>query len=141
MRILKYLLIGLILISPIYSYAAVNQIEETDGSPSQFPWKLKFDNGTLTNNGDGTMTHSIAGFATGVYLRLIQPAGGETVTVDKPIFEEGVAIGDSNKYLKKIDSNTVGLYVNNVLVQDWEVIPATPGAGSAMGLFGYTYSS
>ena len=31
-------------------------IEEIDGSPSVFPYKLKVTNGALTNNGDGTAT-------------------------------------------------------------------------------------
>jgi len=61
-RIFRYLIIGLVFLClSISSYAAVNQIEEADGSPSKFPWKIKFDNGSLTDNGDGTITHSIAG--------------------------------------------------------------------------------
>jgi hypothetical protein len=47
----------------------------------------------------------------------------------------------SNTYLRKIDTDTVGLYVNTVLVQEWSATTPTPGAGSAMGIFGYTYSS
>ena len=40
---------------------------------------------------------------------------------------------DSNKYLKKIDANTVGLYVNDVLMQDWSSIAGAPPVGSYMG--------
>lgn len=36
-------------------------IEETDGSPSVFPWKLKVSTGSLTDNGDGTATLSTGG--------------------------------------------------------------------------------
>jgi hypothetical protein len=40
---------------------------------------------------------------------------------------------DTNKYLKKIDSSTVGIYVNNVLVHTWIAIAAVPPSGSYMG--------
>jgi hypothetical protein len=70
---------------------------------------------------------------------LLDQSTPQTVINDKPIFAEGVAIGTSNKYLKMINSNTVGLYVNNVLTQDWQVVPT--GAGTAMGVLGLTYSS
>lgn len=36
-------------------------IEEIDGSPSLFPYKLKVTNGTLTDNGDGTATLTVTG--------------------------------------------------------------------------------
>ena len=39
---------------------------------------------------------------------------------------------DTNKYLKKIDENTVGLYVNSILIQDWSITAAAPPAGSYM---------
>jgi len=42
-------------------------------------------------------------------------------------------------YMKK-DGNTVGLYVNNTLVQDWTVIPTAPVAGTYMGFGCMTYS-
>ena len=59
-----------ILILSVSAFAGVNQVEEVDGSPSMFPWKVIFDNGSLTNNGDSTVTHSIAGFSDTVYKRL-----------------------------------------------------------------------
>lgn len=55
------LLFLLFTINPLYaqpSRAALKNIEESDGSPSTFPWKLKVTNGTLTDNGDGTATLS-----------------------------------------------------------------------------------
>jgi hypothetical protein len=52
----------------------------------------------------------------------------------------GIFYLDTNKYLKKIDANTVGLYVNSILVQDWQVIPVAPAAGTYMGFGGVTYS-
>lgn len=43
-------------VAPVQSYALVSAVEEEDGSPSTFPWKLKFSNGTVTDNGDGTVS-------------------------------------------------------------------------------------
>ena len=60
MRILCNLLAGLLLLSTVNVYAAINNISEEDGSPSQFPWKLKVTNGALTDNGDGTASLSMA---------------------------------------------------------------------------------
>lgn len=47
------------------SFAGVNNITEEDGSPSVYPWKVKFTNGTVTDNGDGTASVTITGGASG----------------------------------------------------------------------------
>ena len=47
------------------SFAGVNNITEEDGSPSVYPWRVKFTNGTVTDNGDGTASVSITGGAGG----------------------------------------------------------------------------
>lgn len=44
-----------------YAHAGINAIEEEDGSPSVFPWKIKVTNGTLTNNNDGTASLTTGG--------------------------------------------------------------------------------
>lgn len=41
--------------------ASVNKISEEDGSPSGFPWSVKFSNGAVTDNGDGTFSVSTGG--------------------------------------------------------------------------------
>ena len=46
------------------------QTEEVDGDPTGYYWKWIFDNGTLTDNTDGTVTHSIDGFGALNYLKL-----------------------------------------------------------------------
>lgn len=38
-------------------------VEEVDGSPSVAPYKIKFTNGTVTDNGDGTATVTVTGGA------------------------------------------------------------------------------
>lgn len=48
------------------------RIEEVDGDPSGRPRTLKVDNNTLTDNTDGSFTHSIAGFGDLTYLKLDQ---------------------------------------------------------------------
>ena len=54
LRLLTTLLLSLALSSS--AYAGVNNITEEDGSPSNFPWKLKFPNASLTDNGDGSVS-------------------------------------------------------------------------------------
>jgi hypothetical protein len=49
-------------------WAGINSrlnVEEVDGSPSTFPWKLKVTNGSLTDNGDGTSTLTIGAGGSG----------------------------------------------------------------------------
>ena len=45
----------------------------------------------------------------------------------------GIFYLDTNKYLKKIDANTVGIYVNDILIQEWYAIAGAPPEGSYMG--------
>lgn len=74
-RILRHIIIMTLLLSAAAgpSFGAVNQIEEEDGAPSQFPWKVKFPNGSLTNNGDGTASVDfIGGSLPTTYLKLDQ---------------------------------------------------------------------
>ena len=56
----KILALFLIMISS-NAYAAVNNITEEDGSPSVYPWKLKFPNSSVTDNGDGTVSVVFSG--------------------------------------------------------------------------------
>lgn len=56
-KLLAFVVIGCFIVSP--SFAGVNNITELDGSPSVFPWKIKFPNSTVTDNGDGSV--SVAG--------------------------------------------------------------------------------
>lgn len=54
-------LLALLMLICIPAYADISNqlnIEEEDGSPSTFPYKAKFSNGTLTDNLDGTVSIS-----------------------------------------------------------------------------------
>jgi len=54
---LKLTALLLLLCSPVF--AGVNNITEEDGSPTLYPWQIKFANGTVTDNGGGSV--SVAG--------------------------------------------------------------------------------
>jgi len=57
----------------------VQSVTEEDGSPQVFPWQVKFNNGTITDNGDGTATHDVEPFTDGLYIRR---DGGNSPTAD-----------------------------------------------------------
>lgn len=62
----KLILLALLLISTTASAAVTKSVQwtEEDGSPTSFnPYKVKVSNGTLTNNGDGTVSVNTAGTA------------------------------------------------------------------------------
>ena len=66
-RLLRYCIAILLLTTP--AYAAINQVAEEDGDPSQFPWKVKVPNGSMTNNGDGTASLDWVTTATALWTR------------------------------------------------------------------------
>lgn len=81
--ILRHLLLItlLLLTTPVHSGQRFNaftnktdfcvNLQETDGTPANVQCgTFNFDNGTITDNADGSFTHSIAGFADSAYLRL-----------------------------------------------------------------------
>jgi len=92
---LKKLLLSLVaLVSPIFLSADVNSpplnIEEIDGSPSAFPYKLKVTNSSLTDNGDGTVTLTIGS------------GGGGSSSL--AIFDEGVQISSPTAIVNFVGS-------------------------------------
>jgi len=67
---MKRLFIILTLFFVVNSYAdeqvnqsAVVSIMEEDGAPDTYPWRVKFPNGSLTDNSDGTTSVAFSGFA------------------------------------------------------------------------------
>lgn len=44
-----------LLVSPV-AFAIVSGVTEEDGAPDAYPWQIKFSNGSVTDNGDGTVT-------------------------------------------------------------------------------------
>jgi len=60
-------------------------ITEEDNSPDTWPWKLKFPNGSLTDNGDGTTSADFGG----LYLKLDQTTP-QTITGGAPNFSSAI---------------------------------------------------
>lgn len=65
-RLFLALMASGILLSPLKAQADLSPLEvrEEDGSPSTFPYAVKFSNGTVTDNGDGTTSVSNGGGST-----------------------------------------------------------------------------
>jgi hypothetical protein len=43
-------------LSVVNAFSAVNRIAEEDGSPSKYPWEVRFPNSSLSDNNDGTVS-------------------------------------------------------------------------------------
>ena len=70
----KYIYLTLLLLictSAFAQYAPPIEFTEVDGSPSTFPYKVIFQNDSITDNGDGTITINIAAVAVTPYNLLI----------------------------------------------------------------------
>lgn len=65
---MRRLIAGFLLLIATPCYAGINAIEEQDGSPSLFPWKVKVSNGSLTDNGDGTASLTTGGGGGGMAI-------------------------------------------------------------------------
>jgi len=68
------------------------RIEEEDGLPSGLPYKLKFPNGSLTDNGDGTFSYAAASSGQLVYDAVVAPSGGDYTDVASAIAAGKVSI-------------------------------------------------
>lgn len=63
------------------AYAGVNKIMEEDGSPAVYPWVIKFPNGSVTDNGDSTVSVSTSGTAVSA-ATLVVASSTTTMTGD-----------------------------------------------------------
>lgn len=57
LRILHLAIVALLI--PSLCFGAVSNLKEEDGSPDIYPWQLRVQNGSLTDNGDGTASLNI----------------------------------------------------------------------------------
>lgn len=81
-------------------------IEESDGSPSTFPWKLKVTNGSLTDNGDGTASLATgAGSGGGGSSTLAVSSGSaiNSVIISSPTSN---IVVDSNTFIGSLQGTT-----------------------------------
>src|SRR3990167_4203094 len=82
-------------------YALVSSVSEDDGSPDAYPWRIKFSNGAVTDNGDGTVSVSTGGSAS---------AGGGNMEVQ---YADGTSLAgmsgmnwtNTSQLLKAVSSN------------------------------------
>lgn len=100
------LLLLLLLLSPARIASAdlaPLEITEEDASPSTFPYKVKFTNGSVTDNGDGTTSISTGG---GITISTTTITGGTDTRV---LFDDAGTVGEDAglTYVKGTDALTV----------------------------------
>ena len=101
------LLLPLLLLSPARIASAdlaPLEITEEDASPSTFPYKVKFSNGSVTDNGDGTISVSAGGG--GITIGTTAITSGTDTRV---LFDDAGVIGEDAgfTYVKGTDALTV----------------------------------
>jgi hypothetical protein len=103
---LKWLIFAILLLcAPAYADLSPLEITEEDGAPSTFPYKVKFSNGTVTDNGDGTTSVS-SGSGSGITIGGTITGGTDT----RVLFDDAGAIGEDAGFLfgKTTDQLTLG---------------------------------
>lgn len=103
---------------PIVQHAPL-KVQEVDGSPSGFPRVLKFSNGTLTDNADGSFTVTISGGG-GTLDQAYDFGGagaGKTITVDSGPVTINATDGGNNIALRidqqDTDAAVEALYITS----------------------------
>lgn len=85
-----FILTALVLsVHPAQADLSPLEITEEDASPSTFPYKVKFTNGTVTDNGDGTTSISSGG-GSGITIGGTITGGTDT----RVLFDDAGAIGE-----------------------------------------------
>ena len=67
------------------SFAVIHNIEELDGSPSLYPWKVLFPNTSITDNGDGTATITFTGVVGSGVALTVTGFGGNLSSADDTV--------------------------------------------------------
>lgn len=88
MRRFLLFFLAFLMASPAYAVLNPLEITEEDGSPSTFPYKVKFTNGSVTDNGDGTT--SVSNGAGSVSVGGAISGGTDT----RVLFDDGNTIGE-----------------------------------------------
>lgn len=105
---MKQLILFLILLlapAIVHADLAPLEVTEEDASPSTFPYKVKFTNGTVTDNGDGTTSVSSGG-SSGITIGTTAITSGTDTRV---LFDDAGVIGEDAgfTYVKGTDALTV----------------------------------
>lgn len=134
-EILLCLLVSSFLYADVSSHLNVT---EEDGSPSTYPYKLKFANGTVTDNGDGTTSVSNSGGGGGggdVFLASTQTfTGGNTFQNDVAVHPYD-NVNDSNfemgQWTFRQVSGDANIYMGRMVFQgESPAVTIQPNMGS-----------
>lgn len=103
-----------IFVTPLFSQpqpGSVKSITEEDGSPDVYPWQIKFSNGSVTDNNDGTVSvSSSGGVVTGMTLDLGDDSGNDSTAL-----VEIAITGDTNSIFTESEADKLLIAVAN----DW----------------------
>jgi hypothetical protein len=115
-------LIFIFLISTQVCFAAVSNVTEEDGSPSTYPWKLKFSNGSVTDNGDGTASIATSGGGSTQWTNVsggINYSGGVVgIGSASPVYKldvnGGIRIANGNGFLatNQAGNDVIGVFAS-----------------------------
>jgi hypothetical protein len=113
------------------SYALVSSVADEDGTPNTFPWQLRFTDGTVTDNGDGTTsanvlnTSSVFDALADVDMTTVTPSLNKVAKWDGSNWVPGEA-GDTTEFTFSIDSFSDGISDTSQLIGagDWLAIGA-----------------
>lgn len=106
--LIRFSLIVLLLLAQATSFAAVSKVGEEDAAPAGFPWNLKFPNGSLTDNADGSysvaFTPSFGGSSGFLYVS--SGTGTVTAMADDQIFVASGATAGAATSIGDCDDST-----------------------------------
>lgn len=125
--------------------ASINKIEEVDGSPAVYPWKIIVSNGTLTDNGDGTVSLTTGGGSGGGYDTIKEEGSSLTQRTNMNFIGKGISASDDG-----VSTTNITLYaatatqdgVVTTLAQSFAGVktfnspPTSPSSGTASEAFG-----
>lgn len=112
---MKFKSLLLILLIPSIAYADLDtplNFTESDGTPSTYPYKVKVSNGTLTDNGDGTITITTTASVTSADVtgtQAIDRGGTGIVSYTKGDLLAGVTLSSA---LNKLPVGSMGQHLS-----------------------------
>lgn len=113
-------------------------IQETDGSPSTYPYKLLVSTGTLTDNGDGTATLTTGGGGgSGSGLTYLHDSSSNTISsadIEYNSSSIGPVLRDSANCLWRTTVNTSGVLSATLLSCPSVIVSRPCTTGMSLGI-------